>query len=69
MLLCVTKETFLENENSKQPFVNKLNNVLKANGFETLYAADDADCPIVGTTQGGTITRKLKRISFVWSCL
>ena len=57
ILLCVTKETFLANQNSKQPFVNRLSNVLKANGFETLYAADDADCPIVGTT------RKLKQIS------
>ena len=43
-------KTFLANPNYKQCFINKLSNVLKENLFETLHAADDADCLIVGTT-------------------
>ena len=53
MLLCdQTKNnmTFLANSNYKHYFINKLSNVLKENLFETLHAADDVDCLIVGTT-------------------
>ena len=44
------KKYFLVNPNCKQCFINKPSNVLKDNLFETLYAADDADCLTVGTT-------------------
>ena len=44
----------LANPNNKLYFINKLSNVcLEVEGFfffETLHAADDADCLIVGTT-------------------
>jgi len=43
-------KTFLANPNYKQCFINKLSNVLKENLFETLHAAGDADCLIVGKT-------------------
>ena len=45
-----TQKHFLANPNYKQCFINKSSNVLKENLFETLHAADDVDCLIVGTT-------------------
>ena len=44
------QKNFLANPHYKQCFINKSSNVLKENLFETLHAADAADCLIVGTT-------------------
>ena len=44
------QKNFLANPNYKQCFINKSSNVLKENLFQTLHAADAADCLIVGTT-------------------
>ena len=59
MLLCdqtnknekaTIQKNFLADPDYKQYFIKKSSNVLKENLFETLHAADAADCLIVGTT-------------------
>ena len=50
MTLQDSKDTFLANKQNKQRFINLLSDALSRNGFQTIHAADDADCQIVQQT-------------------